>query len=62
MDVLHTDSLELGTLTDVGHIDFYPNGGIYMPGCALQDRLAGEAQENWDSDESVQGIALNGNQ
>jgi hypothetical protein len=58
VDVLHTDSLELGTLRDVGHIDFYPNGGIYMPGCALQGRLTGEALENWDSDESIQAFNL----
>jgi hypothetical protein len=38
VDVIHTDS---GSLTDgqltfieaIGHVDFYPNGGIDQPGC-----------------------------
>ncbi|XP_071536367.1 pancreatic triacylglycerol lipase-like isoform X2 [Panulirus ornatus] len=38
VDVIHTDAGPiltggLGMLQSVGHIDFYPNGGITMPGC-----------------------------
>uniref|UniRef100_K7F9P9 Triacylglycerol lipase n=1 Tax=Pelodiscus sinensis TaxID=13735 RepID=K7F9P9_PELSI len=39
VDVIHTDSaptipyLGFGMSQAVGHLDFYPNGGIQMPGC-----------------------------
>ncbi|KAI8486793.1 hypothetical protein Bbelb_355410 [Branchiostoma belcheri] len=39
VDVIHSDggffftSLGLGMYDPVGHLDFYPNGGIEMPGC-----------------------------
>uniref|UniRef100_A0A8D0G868 Triacylglycerol lipase n=1 Tax=Sphenodon punctatus TaxID=8508 RepID=A0A8D0G868_SPHPU len=39
IDVIHTDSaptipyLGFGMSQAVGHLDFYPNGGEYMPGC-----------------------------
>ncbi|XP_075204239.1 pancreatic triacylglycerol lipase-like [Anomaloglossus baeobatrachus] len=39
VDVIHTDSsplvpsLGFGMSQVVGHLDFFPNGGIYMPGC-----------------------------
>ncbi|KFP33124.1 Pancreatic triacylglycerol lipase, partial [Colius striatus] len=40
VDVIHTDSapmipyLGFGMSTPIGHLDFYPNGGKEMPGCA----------------------------
>ncbi|NXJ74416.1 LIPR2 protein, partial [Trogon melanurus] len=39
VDVIHTDSaptipyLGFGMSTAIGHLDFYPNGGVEMPGC-----------------------------
>ena len=33
VDVIHTDNA-LGSLRDLGHIDFYPNGDRDQPGCA----------------------------
>lgn len=34
VDVIHTDSNRLGMWQTVGHVDFYPNGGVAeQPGC-----------------------------
>ncbi|NXG49630.1 LIPR2 protein, partial [Psilopogon haemacephalus] len=39
VDVIHTDTaptipyLGFGMSTAIGHLDFYPNGGVEMPGC-----------------------------
>ncbi|XP_071986940.1 pancreatic triacylglycerol lipase-like isoform X4 [Engystomops pustulosus] len=39
VDVIHTDSgplvptLGFGTSQNSGHLDFFPNGGVHMPGC-----------------------------
>lgn len=33
VDVVHTDIDFLGSLTQSGHIDFYPNGGLDQRGC-----------------------------
>jgi len=36
VDIMHTDSHDsasLGTLRDLGHVDFYPNGGGDQPNC-----------------------------
>ncbi|XP_022822326.1 pancreatic triacylglycerol lipase-like [Spodoptera litura] len=32
-EVIHTNYGINGYLADLGHVDFYPNGGISMPGC-----------------------------
>ncbi|KAL1467902.1 hypothetical protein MTO96_005677 [Rhipicephalus appendiculatus] len=49
VDVVHTDGASfvldilkgegLGMYDPVGHVDFYPNGGIKMPGCEFSTRL-----------------------
>lgn len=35
VDVIHTDAGTLGTTQRVGHIDFWPNGGVHQRGCGL---------------------------
>lgn len=40
MDVIHTDSF-YGTAAKTGTADFYPNGGIFMPGCAIVNEVQG---------------------
>ncbi|XP_065290202.2 pancreatic triacylglycerol lipase-like [Dermacentor albipictus] len=48
VDVLHTDGASvfdiykaegLGMYQPAGHLDFYPNGGIKMPGCSTNSRI-----------------------
>lgn len=33
-EVIHTNTGVNGFLADLAHVDFYPNGGISMPGCS----------------------------
>ncbi|KAK3594254.1 hypothetical protein CHS0354_020436 [Potamilus streckersoni] len=33
VDVIHTDGTGFGMKSSIGHVDFYPNGGINQPGC-----------------------------
>ncbi|KAK3922451.1 Pancreatic triacylglycerol lipase [Frankliniella fusca] len=33
VDVIHTNGGGLGAVHAVGHVDFYPNGGVMQPGC-----------------------------
>ncbi|XP_075989794.1 pancreatic lipase-related protein 2-like [Anticarsia gemmatalis] len=36
-EVVHTSAGLSGYLADLGQVDFYPNGGVDMPGCITQD-------------------------
>lgn len=33
VDVIHTNADEMGISDNVGHVDYYPNGGKRQPGC-----------------------------
>uniref|UniRef100_A0A3Q3D2I0 Lipoprotein lipase n=1 Tax=Hippocampus comes TaxID=109280 RepID=A0A3Q3D2I0_HIPCM len=50
VDVLHTNTRgspgrSIGIQKPVGHIDIYPNGGAFQPGCDIQNTLKGIALE-----------------
>lgn len=50
VDVLHTNTRgspdrSIGIQRPVGHIDIYPNGGTFQPGCDIQNTLMGIALE-----------------
>ncbi|CAG07962.1 unnamed protein product, partial [Tetraodon nigroviridis] len=50
VDVLHTNTRgspdrSIGIKRPVGHIDIYPNGGTFQPGCDIQNTLLGIASE-----------------
>jgi hypothetical protein len=47
VDILHT-AFDLGTTRDIGHLDFYPNGGRNQPGCFMRNQFTDETFENWD--------------
>ncbi|XP_053622735.1 pancreatic triacylglycerol lipase-like [Plodia interpunctella] len=36
-EVIHTNTGVLGYIATLGHADFYPNGGVNMPGCSSQE-------------------------
>ncbi|KAM9849375.1 lipoprotein lipase [Aulostomus maculatus] len=49
VDVLHTNTRgspdrSIGIQRPVGHIDIYPNGGTFQPGCDIQNTLLGIAK------------------
>lgn len=44
VDVLHTNTrgspdLSIGIQRPVGHVDIYPNGGTFQPGCNIQNTM-----------------------
>lgn len=53
VDVIHTDAqpLGLGFLFRCGHVDFWPNGGSFQPGCdqvSLLDKVPCSHQRSWE--------------
>ncbi|XP_037298371.1 lipase member H-like [Manduca sexta] len=55
-EVMHTNAGVSGFLTALGHVDFYPNGGVNMPGCA--DRSCSHHRCNYYLAESLKGRFL----
>lgn len=50
VDVLHTNTRgspdrSIGIKRPLGHVDIYPNGGTFQPGCDIQNTLMGIASE-----------------
>lgn len=41
VDVIHTAVGSAGHYKNLGHVDFYPNGGIFQPGCGYAIILKG---------------------
>ncbi|KAL8610577.1 hypothetical protein ACOMHN_006296 [Nucella lapillus] len=53
VDVIHTDTstprhMGMGINQDLGHVDFYPNGGAHQPGCD-QDLLSTLTHTVWNA-------------
>ncbi|KAM7351880.1 pancreatic triacylglycerol lipase-like [Cochliomyia hominivorax] len=46
VDVIHTDVLGRGMLRSMGHVDFYPNIGLYQPGCQEVDGDSGSCNHD----------------
>jgi len=53
VDIIHTDT-SMGTLRDVGHIDFYPTGGANQPGCALSNMFNEENMAKLERDDDIE--------
>ena len=63
VDVLHTNTRgspdrSIGIQRPVGHIDIYPNGGTFQPGCDIQNTLLGIALEGIKGLQSMYFTAL----
>lgn len=63
VDVLHTNTRgspgrSIGIQRPVGHIDIYPNGGTFQPGCDIQNTLMGIALEGIKGFQSMYCAAL----
>ncbi|KAL5241647.1 hypothetical protein ACI65C_009057 [Semiaphis heraclei] len=43
VDIIHTNGNSLGLFKPLGHIDFYPNGGVAQLNCKKVDRVTGGA-------------------
>lgn len=63
VDVLHTNTRgspdrSIGIQRQVGHIDIYPNGGTFQPGCDIHLTLLGIASEGIKGLQSMYCAAL----
>jgi len=57
VDIIHTDSDELGTLRTLGHIDFYPDGGMWQSGCiSLKQGFKSLPPEKFDDEIDLRNI------
>lgn len=45
VDIVHTDSGYYGFVSEMGTVDFYPNGGDLQPGCSSDDHGHSESHE-----------------
>lgn len=44
VDIIHTDAGTLGIGKPIGHLDFFPNGGLFQVGCGIINILKKEAK------------------
>ncbi|CAG9803035.1 unnamed protein product [Chironomus riparius] len=69
VDVIHTNAYQAGGPKRIGHIDFYPNGGTFQPGCPQFTIDDCNHQRSWQyyaesvtykqSDKKFQGVQCN---
>ncbi|CAG2119107.1 unnamed protein product, partial [Medioppia subpectinata] len=55
VDVIHTETVRRGAFQwgtgmakSIGHIDFYPNGGLDQPGCSTRHRVKKFFEAGWN--------------
>ena len=63
VDVLHTNGvpgivMNLGTMKQLGHVDFYPNGGGEQPECILDPFQRGGGETASDALGECPGLAF----
>ncbi|XP_070491648.1 lipase member H-A-like [Chironomus tepperi] len=47
VDIIHTNAGVLGSSVSVGNCDFWPNGGSFQPGCAVNSIINCDHKRSW---------------